>query len=289
MGPPSGHYPKRLVFSGGGIRVTAFIGALEVLEKRGYLTKIKEYVGVSAGGFLAFMLAIGYTIKEIRELIIGLDFNIIRNIEPDIDRFGLDDGANFEKLLISLLRIKGLRGDYSFKHMPFENLRIYATDLNTCKAREFSKILTPDVKLIDAIRASAALPIYFMPVKDPMTGNLLTDGGAINNYPMIHLKGEEIEESLGFTFNFIKTRTSEIKTIMEFTTQLLNTVISNRHINGYEHRTVVINKGDYPAWHFEASLDDKEMLMEEGRKAMREYIDNCFFIKSSTILRRNSY
>ncbi len=55
--------PRRIVLSGGGMRAVAHIGALQVLEARGHLAHVKEYVGVSAGAFLAFCLAIGYTLK----------------------------------------------------------------------------------------------------------------------------------------------------------------------------------------------------------------------------------
>ena len=99
---------------------------------------------------------------------------------------------------------------------------------------------------------------------------------------------EEIEDSLGLTFNFLKAGLGEITTIIEFMGNILHTIISTRKTGNYEHRTIVINKGEYPAWNFEASASDKMMLMEEGRKAARGFIEENLWIRRKAIQRRNS-
>lgn len=272
---------KRLIFSGGGIRVTAFIGALEVLEIRGIMKGIKEYVGVSAGALLGFLLAIGYTVSEIKTILFGIDLNIIRNLDPDLEHYGMDNGENLVKLFVSLLKNKSLPADIKFKDI--KNLRIYASDLNNCCKREFSNELTPDVCVVEALRASCALPLYFTPVVDSITGNLLTDGGVISNYPIIHLTSQEIEESIGLAF-CNDTGKKEITNLMEFMTQLLNTVLSRKTYNEFKKNTIFIDKGDYPSWNFEASLEDKQMLFVAGKEAAL----NFFFRNSlgNTLLGR---
>ena len=278
--------PKRLVLSGGGIRVTAFIGALEVIEEHGYLKGIEEFVGVSAGSWLGFMLAIGYTIKEMKEIIHGLDFNVIRNLDPDLENYGMDNGENLEKLMSSLLRVKGIGPEIKFRELS-KGLRIYASDLNLCKIREFSKKLTPDVSIIHAIRASCAIPLYFTPIKDCITGNYLSDGGVINNYPIVHLTNKEIDESIGLAFIY-KREKKEIGNLMDFMSQLLYTALSRSNYKEYLHRTIFIGKGDYPAWNFEASLEDKRMLIEAGRDAAAEFFSGKKWFLAKRIVRRNS-
>ena len=75
--------PRRIVLSGGGIRALAHLGALDVLEKKGYLKNVKEYVGVSAGAFVGFSICIGYTISELRMLCSVFDFGLIRSVDPE--------------------------------------------------------------------------------------------------------------------------------------------------------------------------------------------------------------
>ncbi len=105
--------PRRIVLSGGGIRALAHLGALEILESKGLLQAVKEYVGVSAGAFVGFSLMIGYTIQELKMLCSVFDFSVLRNLDPEAalefpTTFGFDNGENLMKLLQSLLRIKKL-------------------------------------------------------------------------------------------------------------------------------------------------------------------------------------
>ena len=74
--------PRRLILSGGGVKVTSLVGALKILNNAGFLKSVKEVCGVSAGAFLAFMLSTGYPIEKIEALILDLSFGVIRNMTP---------------------------------------------------------------------------------------------------------------------------------------------------------------------------------------------------------------
>lgn len=54
------------VFSGGGIKGFALIGAVMELEERGY--KFKRLAGTSAGAIIAGFIAAGYSGREIEEI-----------------------------------------------------------------------------------------------------------------------------------------------------------------------------------------------------------------------------
>ena len=45
--------PRRLLFSGGGIRVISCLGALQVLQEKNIVKCVREYCGVSAGALAA--------------------------------------------------------------------------------------------------------------------------------------------------------------------------------------------------------------------------------------------
>lgn len=62
------------VFSGGGIKGLALVGAYEVVEQRGF--KFARLAGTSAGSIVAALIAAGYTSREIAQLLEDLDLNM---------------------------------------------------------------------------------------------------------------------------------------------------------------------------------------------------------------------
>jgi predicted acylesterase/phospholipase RssA len=276
--------PKRIVISGGGIRVIAHIGALKELHKRDYLKYIREYIGVSAGALLSTMFVLKYSIKQMEELCLGLDFSLIRSIDPDdilniFASFGCDNGVNLDKVLTSIFRIKGYIPELTFAQaadLGLSSLRIYATDINTSQLIEYSSSKTPSTEIKFALRASMCLPIYFKPILDPTSGHLLVDGGVISNYPIFQLTDSEVEESIGLKFNNKNSEKEEFTGFMDFVNQLMGTYYSPQ--NGlpekYKTRTIILPCGDYPSWNFEASIEDRKLLIEIGRKAVIDFIEN---------------
>lgn len=78
----SKHKPINLVLEGGGAKGILYCGILEKLEQDGILSNIRNVAGSSAGGITAFALALGYTPKEIYDLISGLDFVKLQDQKP---------------------------------------------------------------------------------------------------------------------------------------------------------------------------------------------------------------
>ena len=179
--------PKRLIISGGGIRVIAHVGAIKELSERGYLKQVREYVGVSAGALLSTMFCLKYTIKQVEEICLGLDFSVIRSLDPEsafniFETYGCDNGANLDKAISSVFRIRGYISELTFGQaadLGLHSLRIYAADLNTSKLIEFSAAKTPHTEIKFALRASMCIPVYFQPLVDPDNDHLLVDGGLI--------------------------------------------------------------------------------------------------------------
>ncbi len=274
--------PRRLVLSGGGMRAVAHIGALQVLEANGLLSHIQEYIGVSAGAFLAFCLTIGYTLKEIQQIVLSFDFHLIRNITPESmmefpDMFGVDTGEKLLTLLHSVMRIKNVSQEITFAELP-KSLRCFATDIYRCKVREFSREKTPTVKVTTALRASMCLPAYFIPVEDPITGHLLIDGGVMHNYPMGFLSKEEQDQSLGLCFTYDHTNVESIPDIGSFFYQIFACYYMPRSLQAqqkYKERTILIPCGHVPAWDFEAPPEDRQNLIKLGEKAAQDYIEKA--------------
>jgi len=280
--------PQHIVLSGGGIRVISLVGALRVLEERGSLCKLKDVCGVSAGAFLGFLMATGYPLKKIEALVLDLDFGIIRSVNPEAflefpERFGLDDGCAFVNFLESIFRValkldpKITLGEFASLKRPGQlGFRCWATDLNTTGIREFSPSKTPTVKVIDALRASMALPFYFTPSIDPITGHMLTDGGVQGGLPLHHLTDEECEDSLSLGFSYGAPKSKVLpQDLMGFVNSLFSSLVHSRHedcLTKWAHKIIYIPCKEYPSWNFEASREDRQMLLKKGSDATEAWL-----------------
>jgi NTE family protein len=269
--------PRRLVFSGGGIRILAYLGALEFLEEKSMLTNLREVCGVSAGSLVSLMLALGYRLPVLRRFCFEYDFSNVRSIDPEIavlfmETLGLDDGQNLRVLLVKILKHKGFGPEATFHDLANKGclgLRVWASDIQNAKVVEFSARTTPNVSIVTALHASMAVPLYFHPVVHPDTGYVLVDGGVFDNYPISQLTEEEAQESIGFTFELGKTPV-EIQDVQSF----LGMVIAGYYMPAYQaliqrhrSRTICISCAEFPALHFEATLEEKQRLVAFGRQA----------------------
>ena len=291
--------PRRVLISGGGIKVISIVGALSALEKAGTLVKVKEYCGVSAGAFLAFLLASGLPIHSISTLITELNFGIIRNMSPEAflgfpELFGIDDGANLVRFLESIIRVAlKLNPELTFEEFAEKQtfrFRCWATDLNSRSAREFSLEATPSVRIVDALHASMCLPLYFIPVVDPITGHMLSDGGIQGNLPLHHLTDDECQECIAIGFSK-DSRTSAPQDFMGFMNSVLECLVHERNetvMRKWYYKILRIPIDNYPSWNFEASREDKEMLFSKGIYAAESWLktgSTC----SRKISRRHSF
>ena len=263
----------------------AHVGALEAFEERGLLRFVKEVVGTSAGAMMALCLAAGYTVAELKALCLGFDFTLMQSLEPESmlalpDTFGLDSGANLDKLLRTLLRAKGLDPDITFSGLSAAAkgpaLRVYAVDIEACLPKAFSAATTPDTPVATAVTASMSIPFYVVPVTDPGTGRRLVDGGIIAHFPFHHLTDEEREETVGFVFSSNhKYAAVPATNLLSFILQLYYSVYHHQNKRLYEswgHRILTIPCGGYPSLAFESDREQKEALIAAGRTGAEEFL-----------------
>lgn len=278
--------PRRLILSGGGIKVTATIGSIKILHERGHLNSLKEVCGVSAGAWMALMVACRIPIETIERLILELDFGQIRNLSTDSligfpETFGFDDGSKFINLLNTIFRIVlKLDPDITFADLAANKanigFRCWAVDLITSGQREFSVKETPDVKIIDALRASMALPVYFTPIIDSITGHMLTDGGVQGNMPLQYLSEDECRESLAIGFsNGQESIQKNPEDLMSFMRSVMGCLIHQNNealLVKWNHLIIKIPVDEFPSWNFEASREDRLMLLQKGIEATKTWL-----------------
>jgi NTE family protein len=188
-------YPfKNLVFEGGGVRGLAYVGAMEVLEKKGVMKNIQRVGGTSVGAINATMVALGYSQSEQRDKLWKLDFNnfedhswcLVSNLRRVWQRYGWNKGDAFLKWIEAIVANKLGNPKATFKDLKYKGKRelyVYGTNLCTHYGEVFSAEHTPNKSIAEAVRISMSIPLFFTAVRNP-NDDVYVDGGCLNNYPI---------------------------------------------------------------------------------------------------------
>ncbi len=200
-----------LVFEGGGVKGIGLVGAISVLEERGFTPK--SIAGTSAGAIVATLLGAGYSAQELHDIIIDLDFRQFedRGFEDRIPLAGpplsilkdqgVYEGRHFLRWIGELLEAKNVRtfadlvdpetaDDPRYRY----RVRVIASDLSArallALPQDAVKLgLVPDeLSVAEAVRMSMSIPFFFEPVRvrNPLTHreHLIADGGVLSNFPV---------------------------------------------------------------------------------------------------------
>lgn len=187
---------RNLIFEGGGIKGIAYVGAMQILHHRGHLTHITRVGGTSAGAINALIHALGYTIPEQKEILestnfkafMDSSFGIIRDIRRLAKHFGWHKGEFFRGWLGGLIERKLGHPEATFADLKAQphapDLYVIGTNLSTGFAEVFSHEHHPDMPLLDAVRISMSIPLFFQAVRHGPRDEVYVDGGVQLNYPV---------------------------------------------------------------------------------------------------------
>ncbi|BDC50785.1 patatin [Bryobacterales bacterium F-183] len=188
---------------GGGALGLAHVGVIEWFEE--HHIPIDAISGASMGALVGGVYATGYDAAELKALVRRVEWNKIlrgapeyRNLQyrrkedrrafPNPLEFGLRRGVSTPSgissgrglvLLLNQLFLN-VPASNDFDHLPTP-FRCVATDLVSGNRVEFS-----DGSLAEALRASSAVPGYFVPVVRDR--QVLVDGGMVDNLPVDSVK-----------------------------------------------------------------------------------------------------
>jgi NTE family protein len=200
-----------LVLSGGGVLGIGHVGAVSVLEERGF--RFERIAGTSAGSIVGSLLAAGMPSAQLREFVGSLDYP--RFLDKDaLDRVplfgpplsvvlenGYAEGRYFADWLATELEKLGVRTfgdlrtfDDGADPRPEHRWRLVVMAADVTRGqllrlpRDYERYgLDPDEQLVvEAVRASISVPYLFEPWKldHPGGQSLLVDGGLVSNYPI---------------------------------------------------------------------------------------------------------
>jgi NTE family protein len=285
------------VFSGGGIKGFAIIGALEEVENRGL--RFVRVAGTSAGSIIAALIAAGYTSKEIYQMVDEVNLKELLDSRKTIIpfkfakwlllywRLGLYKGIQLEKWIEGKLALKGIR---TFSDLPAKSLRVIGSDLSNGQM-----IVIPDdlekygitpgsFSIARAIRISCSIPYFFEPVRmrSPDGSNILVDGGVLSNFPMWLFDQENVKKlrpvlGIRLSPNEHEHEKHKINNAIELFGALFETM-KDAHDSRYISRKHAQNIIFIPAegimpTEFQITDEKKQALLSLGRNHAKKFLD----------------
>ena len=262
-----------LVLSGGGVKGSAHIGAIEALEENGI--KISAVAGTSIGSIVGSLYAMGYTTEEMLKLFRYFSKGLLRadpkylmnNIRStkSILGSGIISGQSIEDAIEECGNLKGIKNIKDIK-MPiaiptvdiktgkeivFTNRSIdktqYVVKVPEKQAEEQVKYVTvsskekekyiDDIEIGKAVRASCSYPGLFSPMiyKDYK----FVDGGVLDNVPVEEVKKLNVDKII--TIKFPPRQAENPRSALNILSRSLDIIFDDRDTEKTRASDYIIN------------------------------------------------
>lgn len=252
---------KYLVLGPASMGIYSLIGTLKALESK--LVDVKEISGSSAGSILCLFLALGMSIDEIVNIALNLnvpEFVKIR-IGSFFNKFGFVDLMPIREKLVEICGC-----DPTFEELDMK-IYVSAFCLNTSTTEYFSRDTHPNMKVIDAVCMSIAIPLIFACGK--YDGRTYVDGGTQEAYPMTPFLDKKPTEVTCIKLKMDRVYQTEINNPRQYVESLIRSSLSNRVTYGENTEFIEINVGDTNIFDFNMSYEDKIKLYNIGYSTIK--------------------
>lgn len=278
-----------LVLSGGGARGFSHVGVIRELERLG--VKIDIVAGTSMGAMVGGGYASGYSVEQMQDIILGVDWKEMFALRPDRDEINWrrrqDDfkglgtqeiglskkgvlfpdsvvpAQHLEIFLQSITRHVSSVTDLSKLSIPFAAI---ATDLDTGEA----VVMQKDVTLADAMRSSMSVPGAFSPF--PYKKHVLVDGGLAQNLPVEQAKAMGADIIIAVNAGTPLGKSKDIHSVAGVMGQMIG-ILTERNV---DHSKSLLTEKDilittdltgFNAGDFQKA----EAIIEAGEKSAQKY------------------
>ncbi len=264
--------------------ILSLLGSISYLNDNNLLNNIKSYYSVSVGAILSTMLALDYSIDEIKDFLIN--FNLVKflndyDITNFIDNYGFSLGLNRNIIAQSIISYKlGEENiNYTFKQLYDDKkikLNIFATCIEDKTLYKFSNDNNENTPIWKALVASCNIPYIFVPIE--INNKRFIDGSIINSYPINYILDNELSETLGLNidysydlnfkyFNDIPNLQYYLETLFLYFFNKFNYTYNNTiKIN-------IINNYQDNILKYDGSNEDKYKLIDIGYNITKEYFE----------------
>lgn len=247
---------KYLILGPASMGIFSLIGSLKARENA--LADVREISGSSAGAILSLFLALGMSIDEILDVSLSLDIPSFVKIRLGsfFNKYGFVDMGPIRKKLV----------DICGKDPTFEELdmKIYVSAfcLNTSQTVYFSRDTHPNMKVIDAVCMSMAVPFIFG------CGNFdnytYVDGGTKEEYPLTPFLDKKPHEVTCIKIKMDTIYQESIDTPKQFVETLIRSALSNRTTYQTPIEIIEINVKDTNVFNFNMTYEEKIKLFNLG-------------------------
>jgi NTE family protein len=302
---------KNLVFEAAGVRGIAYCGAIKEMESRNLIKPVEKVAGTSSGAIVALLVSLGYSGYEIEKLIGGTNFKKFNDgnflffggVNRMKNYFGWYRGRTLKNWLGKIVEQKTGNAGTTFEELHqkgFRDLYVTGTCLNRQKPIIFSYETYPKMKVTDAVRISAGIPLYFEAIFIDSTGrvfdhpkqkkglNVMVDGGFLENFPL-HIFTGTNEDSLTLGLRIdpdaqIKNDKESqvlaempVNDLKEYMLAFYTIVIENLNRQQLSkkdwERTVSISDGNISPRIRRLSKEEINVLIENGKTAVKNYLN----------------
>jgi len=282
--------PTGVSFSGGGARTVGHLGVLSHLLSCDMLNKVRNWYGCSGGSFIAVLGAIGCSSSWIYDLVQHFDMSIFAGIDEELivdfqSNLGVNSGNKLSGIMSKFIDTwepgcsRWTFADLS-QERPGVSLTITATNLTCGKLVAFNAQNTPDMLLIDAVRASCAIPLYFTPWRN-REGEVFCDGGLIETYPWatVEDKANTLVVICSDTDICGRKERRTIASFGDYISALGNIIAKNKTVDTPRH-WIAVNNSSVGFMDFHISTEIRFGLLTEGVAAAAAW--NAFRLKALT-------
>lgn len=247
---------KYLVLGPASMGIFSLIGSLKARET--VLADVKEISGSSAGAILALFLALGMSVDEILHVSLSLNIpNFVKiRIGSFFNKFGFVDVAPIRKKLVEICK-----SDPTFEELGMK-IYVSAFCLNTSETVYFSRDTHPQMKVIDAVCMSIAIPFIF--ACGTYQDYTYIDGGTKEEYPLTPFLDKKPHEITCIKIKMDRVYQEKIESPKQFVELLVRSALSNRSEYKLPIEIVEINVGDTNVFDFNLSYEDKIRLFNLG-------------------------
>jgi len=280
-----------LVISGGGPFLMYAFGILKESNKTEYwnISNIKSLYGTSAGAILSIIISLNIELDIVENYILKRPWqNVfklnIHNILNSFHNCGILDISVMEDLLNPLFKCKDLSPDISLKELYEYNkidIHLYSVELESFELIDISHTSHPEWRVVDAIYASACLPILFVPFKKD--GKMYCDGGLLCNYPLEQCiqNCSTTSEILGIYCNMDENANQENYTLFDYFVKMIFKMnIYTRLYKNFKTNLSIENEisvklnslSFYELYLVISERDVRKKLIDQGVTKWNEYI-----------------
>ena len=247
---------KYLVLGPASMGIFSLIGSLKARESQ--LADVKEISGSSAGSILALFLALGMSVDEILDVCLKVNIpNFVKiRIGSFFTKFGFVSMTPIRKKLVEICG-----SDPTFEEIDMK-LYIAAFCMNTSETVYFSKDTHPDMKVIDAVCMSMAVPLIFACGK--YNGRTYVDGGTQEQYPINPFLDKKPHEVACIKIKMDRIYQEDIESPIQFVQSLVSSSLKNRIDYNIPVEVIDINVKDTNVFNFSMTYEEKVKLYNIG-------------------------